>query len=32
VIEHEDFCIYIPITTSISVNAVLTLAIWLLRK
>jgi hypothetical protein len=32
VIEHEDPCIYIPVTTSINVGAVLTPGIWLLRK
>jgi len=32
VIEHEDSCIYIPITTSIIVGAILTPGIWLLQK
>jgi hypothetical protein len=32
VIEREGFRMYIPITTSILVSAVLTLGFWLFRK
>ena len=32
VIEREGFRLYIPITTSLLVSAVLTLGFWLLRK
>lgn len=32
VIEREGFRLYIPITTSILVSAVLTLGFWLFRK
>jgi hypothetical protein len=32
VIEREGFRLYIPITTSIIISAVLTLGFWLFRK
>jgi hypothetical protein len=32
VIEREGFNLYIPITTSILISAVLTLLLWLFRK
>ena len=32
VIERQNFRVYLPITTSIVVSAVLSLIVWLLRK
>lgn len=32
VIEREGFRLYVPITTSLLVSAVLTLGFWLIRK
>jgi hypothetical protein len=32
VIEREGFRLYVPITTSLLVSAVLTLGLWLFRK